>query len=322
MSGAVLPTLLALHVGVAVPATRVQERQPFCDFGAHSAALQNVAVQADPVFRQPGPSAKQALAAQRKRLLEGLPAPDLAALFAGPDGPALVRLALQERDPRTLEAVLSAAQPVARRHPRLAALALDHVLSPHVEVATAAVGLAFATGCDAPSLYALDGLAHPDERVQRAVLAHLAILLQNHRDIGLASRLCRWLEEGKAPVTSRVLALRLLASVGWMPAEPTLQGLSQSTEPAVAAEALVAWAVVAPDRARASAVKWLTDRRPVKRAAALRALAQAAPEEPTTAVAIARLAHDRHAGADPLAAATTVAEVAQQALAYIALERR
>lgn len=310
-------------VGTGVLASARTQRLPWCDFGSHARQFAALPPASDPVFRQPSDAAKAKFGQVRKELMLGTTTPALAiqqwrALFAQADGPALARLGVQDADARVAAAVLEAARTVVAMHPRVFALAADRFRHPDPAVAIAAVHMAFATGCDAPALYALDGLHHPDATVQLATVEAVAEAARTRLDIGLADKVAAWLDAGEGQPQARRTALRMLGRIGWLPATATLQKLTRSAQPDEAAEALVALAVVAPTEAAPLLEAWLRDKAPVKRGAAARAVAQVLAMDVAKAQRLLHpLLSDRAAGADPLAPKTTVAEVARQALAWV-----
>jgi HEAT repeat protein len=207
-------------------------------------------------------------------------------------------------------------------NPRLAAMMLEHLKHPDPAVARAAVRLVFATGCDAPVQYGMDALRHADESVQLTVLQEVGTAMRHRTDIGLPDKVMAWLEAGEGKPRARLAALRMLAELGWLPATPGLERLARGPQPDESAEALAALAVVAPTRAAKLMTAWLSDRQPVRRAAAARAVVEVMALEPArAAAALQPLLADGARGADPLQPATTVGEVARRALAWVRVEK-
>jgi hypothetical protein len=305
---------------------QVTARQPWCDFGAHARQFAALAPAADPVFRQPSESDKARFGQVRKAVMLGTldrsaALPQLRALFAEFDGPALARLGVQDADAKVAALVLEAARAVVAVHPRIFALAADRFHHPDPAVALAAVHMAFATGCDAPALYALDGLHHPDVTVQLATLAEVAQASRTRLDIGLADKVAAWLDAGQGLAEARLSGLRMLGELGWLPATATLDRLTRGVKTTEAAEAFAALAVVAPTEVTPRLEAWLHDKAPVKRAAAARAVAQVLAMEPARVQRLLQpLLNDRALGADALAPRSTVAEVASRALARVRME--
>lgn len=291
------------------------ERELWCNFGAHAQQMASVPATADPVFRTPTPQAKARLGEARKPLLgkaNATPAQraTLAALFAGPEGPTLARLALSDADPGMLATSLDAARPIAMVHPRLAGFVTPLAVHADPRVAEAAVHFLFATGCDTPALFALDALRHPSETVQLAVVAEVQTSLRTRRDLGLAGRLLGWVTEGKASPTARAEAIRKVGEVGWLPATQEFRGLTKDASGLVSGEALVALAAVAPGEAEPLLPAWLSSRDPVRRAAGVRAAANALASRPER---LAKLL-------EPLRRDPQVSALVAQALAYARLE--
>jgi hypothetical protein len=291
------------------------DRQLWCDFGAHAQQMASIAAAADPVFRTPTPLAKARLGEARKPLLgkaNATPAQraTLTSLFAGPEGPTLARMAFSDAKPGMLATSLEAARPIASAHPRLAGFVTPLALHPDPRVAEAAVRFLFATGCDTPALYALDALRHPSEAVQLAVVAEVQASLRTRRDLGLAGRLLGWVKEGKASPTARAEAIRKVGEIGWLPATPEFRALTKDSSALVAGEALVALAAVAPGEAEPLLSIWLSSRESVRRAAGVRAAANALASRPERMATLL----------EPLRRDPQVAALVAQALAYARVE--
>lgn len=315
-------------VGLRVPLLR-ENLLPWCDFAANAQAMANVPMEQDPLFRSPDAAAKAKLGQLRKILMNGSDGEraqaeaDLRTLFAQPIGPSLARVAAQDADPHVQAAALRAARFLAAKHPRLFGYATAATKNADAAVAQAAVVGLMATQCDAGALYALDGLQHPSEIVQMATLELLATQAIERRDLGLYGKLAQWLESRAGQPNSRRIAVRLLGHIGWLPATEALRRLLTDADSQVAAEALVGLATVAPDDVLATIKLWLRDKLPVKRAAAVVAIAQALAVQQMTALDLLKpMLNDRAPVAGlPQDSPTTVAELAQKAIVYIRLER-
>lgn len=302
---------------------------PWCDFAANAQAMANVPLQEDGLFRTPDPNAKAKLGQLRKILMNGSEGErrdaeaQLAALFAQPAGASLARLAAQDADAHVQAAALRAAKFLAAKHPRLYGYATAATQNADAAVAQAALIGLMATQCDAGALYALDGLQHPTEIVQMTAIELLATAAIARRDLGLYGKLAQWLETRAGSPNSRRMATRLLGHIGWLPATETLRRLLSDADNQVAAEALVALATVAPDDVMATIKLWLRDKLPVKRAAAVQAIAQALAMQQMTALDLLKpLLNDRAPVPGlPQDPPTTVAELAKKAIAYVRLER-
>lgn len=319
-----------LQVGLGVPIRSSQgapaQRQPWCDFGNQAKVFLATPPSADPVFRTPTELVKAKLGVVRKTLMLGKLEPaaaviQLRALFGLSEGASLARLAVMDPDPKMAAAALDAAQSIAPQHPRLFALAAEKFAHPDPAVAEAAVRLAFSTGCDIPALYALDGLRHPDARVQRATVALVRDAARWRTDIGLVVKLTDWLESGEGAPQARLAAIRALGELAWLPATGVLNRLVRTGKLNEAAEAFVALSAVSPSAVAGQVEAWLRDKAAVKRAAGARAVAQAlALDQRKVEKWLAMLLADPATGADPLAPTTTVGQVAKQALAYVRME--
>ncbi len=321
---------VSLQVGLRTPMrsspTAPASRLPWCDFGNQAKVFIATPPSADPVFRNPTDLTKAKLGVLRKNLMLGTldrhaAVVQLRTLFALPDGPSLARLAVMDADPKWAVAALDAAQSIAPQHPRLFALVTEKFAHPDAAVAEAAIRLAFSTACDVPALYALDGLHHPDARVQAATVALLAEAARRRTDLGLVGKLLEWLESGDGAAQARLAAIRALGELAWLPATGVLDRLARTGKPNEAAEAFVALAAVSPWTVTGRLETWLRDKAPVKRAAGARAAAQAlALEQAKVEKWLTALLEDRATGADPLAPATTVGQVAQKAMRYVRME--
>ncbi len=275
---------------------------------------------ADPVFRPPTPEAKAQLGRTRKAIFSGDPGgpAQLQALFDGPEGPALARLALQDRDPRMQIAAATAATSLAKAHPRLFAFlpGLNRSTPPRLALAT--LQLNFATGCDTPMLFGMDALDHPSAEVVELAIRLSVAQTQQIRSPALADRVAAWLERRSGPARLRILAVRLLADLGAVHLTGLMARLSKDGDPLVTGEARVGWARLAPEDAGKQAEAWSQDRRPCSQMAALRATAEIGAANPWPLIPAVRLAARSPAVcADPLTGtALKVSDVAQQVLAY------
>ncbi|MSP93438.1 MAG: hypothetical protein EXR79_16865 [Myxococcales bacterium] len=138
---------------------------------------------------------------------------------------------------------------LAHAHPRIASFAVPHLAHPDASVAIAAVTLLFGTRCDTAALYALDALRHPQPAVARATVAGLRPLLALRPDVGVARRLVRWVEDRAVPRThaeARAAAVALLGEAGWLGEAEAVGRLRKDRDPAVAAAAVRALAVLQP----------------------------------------------------------------------------
>lgn len=274
----------------------------------------------DPVFRPPSPEAKAQLGRTRKAILTGDPTGDaqLQALVSGPQGPSLARLALQDRDPRMQLAAAKAATGLAKAHPRLFAFLPTLDRNTPSNLALALVRLDFATACDTPVLYALDALDHPSAEVVELAVRLVAAQAQHIRSPAPVDRVAAWLERRSGPPKQRLLAVRLLADLGLVHLSGLMGRLSRDPDAAVAGEARVGWARLAPVDASKSAATWWQDRRPCAQLATLRAVALLGAAEPAVHLASVQSATQNSAiCGDPLTGLPRkVSEVAQQVLDY------
>lgn len=310
----------AVGAGVVV-GVHPQPRAGLCDFAAQAAKLQAQPMDQDPVFRPPSPQAKGALGVVRKRLMQGEAAAqeDLRTLLAGPEGATLARLAIQDGDPKVQLAAVRAATPQAQNHPRLFAFLPTLDTKTAAELALAIVDFDFATGCDAPVLFALDGLGHPAASVVQALIDKVGALAATHRDAAPVDRLVAWLmrREGSAPLRAR--AVRVLGQRGLLNLATTWQKLAGDSAPEVAGEAWSAWARVAPGQVQvALAAGGLADPRPLLQWGALRAAADACALDPARCEKLVRpLLASKAQLADPVTGSSVrIGAVAAQVLAY------
>jgi len=237
-----------------------------------AAELQRVPLAQDAVFRPPTVLGKAELGRLRKQpppgqALEGA----LDGLFGQPDGPALARLAVQDKDPRVAVAAVRAAAVLAERHPRLYAFLPTLDARTSVELAQAIVQFDFATGCDTPVHFALDALHHPDARVV-AMAAHGALDLAEATTASAPlNRTVQWLADAKGSPALRVAIARRLGNAGFVQLLPLWQRLAADRDLAVAAEAQVAAARLSPAAARGWVKAAMADRSPWRQITALRA---------------------------------------------------
>ena len=282
-----LSWLPAATTGVRLPALqrdvtdRGVARRRWCDFGRHAQRLAKVPPALDPVFRKPSSETRRALQEIRDSLAnpDDYTAPQqaearLRALVATAEGPPLLRVLLQDPQPRLQLLALRLGAAVVAAHPRLAAFATPYLNVADPERAAAAVELHVRSGCDTAALYALDGFRHPSEAVQLTTLRLVWEVSQSHENLRLADRISQFLVQGHGTPRSRVAALRVLGRLGWLSAGTDVEPLLRDRQPAVAAEALVTLAIVQPGRAERVLLKWLRDPTALKRAAAVRAFAQ------------------------------------------------
>ncbi len=303
----------SLTVGVRVTLEdAAQPRKTWRDFGEHARSLSGLAMAKDPVFHTPSAQSK-ALYGQVIKRVEAPPSAavvqSLKDLFSQePDGPALARIAATDKDSRVVATALQAMTPdVVALHPRVLALAVTRGMvqpdqaAPDPALAVALIHADFACHCDAMALYGLDGLQHPEARVQAAAVSEALNALRHQADIGIGQKLLDWLSESTGNSMVRLQAVRGLGEVGWLPATVVLERLARGPNKPEAAEALVALAAVAPTLAEPLARPWLRDPAPVRRAAAVRALAQCLAMQPEAAwELLAPLASDGGRGVDPL----------------------
>lgn len=226
---------------------QVPEFQQLCDFAVVASKLQTLPVADDPVFRPPSPQAKAELGRVRKAVLGGnVGDAALQALFAGPEGPTLARMALQDRDPRVQLTAVRQAAILAEKHPRLFGFLPTLDAKTQVDLAEALVRFDFATHCDTPVLFALDGLRHPDPTIVGLVVHQTLALAAHLRHPAPLNRLVDWLVTPAGHPRLRAATLRSLGEAGYLHLVPALQLLRNSTQRMVANEALVALAVSAP----------------------------------------------------------------------------
>ncbi|MBI5611034.1 MAG: hypothetical protein HY902_19335 [Deltaproteobacteria bacterium] len=259
-----------------------QTRQKLCDFAVQASRAQALPMDQDPVFRAPPAEAKAALGVLRKDLMAGQPEVvaaaerQLAELLHGPHGPTLARLAMLDRTPAVQLAGIRAALPLASQHPRLFAFlpTLDAKTPP--ALARAVVAFNFATHCDAPVLFSLDGLEHPDPAVVADLIDRTAALAGHLRDAAPIDRLVAWLMRRQGPPVLRARAVRALGHLGLVKLSNVWQQLAGDASPEVAAEAWPAWAQVAPGAAQVGlSAGGFADSRPLLSWGALRAAADA-----------------------------------------------
>ncbi len=304
------------------PNRPVQPR-PLCDFARMAAALQSLPLAQDAVFRAPAPAAKAELGRLRKRALAGADvADDLRALFEQRDGPALARLALQDKDTRVALLAVHAAIGLAERHPRLHAFVPTLDARTAVDLALALVRFNFATWCDTPVLFALDALHHPDSRVVAAA-AHQAVDLADQTTASAPlNRVVHWLASGTGQPALRVAIARRLGNAGYLHLLPLWQKLAADRDPAVVAEAQVAAARLSPADARAWVASALADRVPWRQVTALRAAVLAYAFDPAAVAApLQKLCESRATWRDPAdGAPVQVASVCKRARAILAAQ--
>lgn len=323
--------------GVRLPALtrettdRALVRKPWCDFGKHAQRYSKGGNGADAVFRRPSAEARATLNEIRESILNPTDYASPAAaearfgqLAQTVDGPALIRLTIQDADPRIERMALRASKLVVALQPRLAAFATGYLTSADPELAIAAVDMHFASGCDTAAQYALDGFRHPLESVQLATLRAVYEFSRNHENLRLADRILQFIAEGKGTPRARFVALRLFGHLGLESTAVPIEALLTDKQDAVAAESLATLAIVSPGLAEKYLKKWLKDKSPLKRAGAMRAIAQVYASRREVAEPLLRpLLNDTTPLPDAfgLAAAPgkTLGEVARAALAYIVL---
>ena len=270
---------------LAQPTDRALVRKPWCDFGRHAQRRAAGAVGTDPIFRRPSAEAKQALAAIREELLN--PADfrvreaaetKLATLLATDDGPAIYKGLAQDQSVYMQTIAARGAKAQVRAHPRLAAFATGLLAAADPALALAVVELHLNAICDTPVQYGVDGFKHPDERVQLATLREVYRISREMENLRLPDRVLAWMLEGRGSARARVVALRMTNALGWQSAWTAVLALSADKNEHVAAEAFVVACSLQPGWANTRVPKWLKDKSPVKRAAAIRGFVAAFPD--------------------------------------------
>ncbi len=300
-------------------------REKLCDFAVHASRAQALPMDQDPVFHAPPAEVKAALGVLRKDLMAGDPAVvaaaerQLAQLLQGPHGATLARLAMLDRTPMVQLAGIRAALPLAAQHPRLFAFlpTMDAKMAP--PLAQAVVAFDFATRCDAPVLFSLDGLDHPDPGVVANLIDRTVALAGQMRDAPPVDRLVAWVLRRQGPAGLRARAVRGLGQLGLVKLTTVWQQLAGDASPEVAAEAWPAWAQVAPADAQVGLnAGGFTDSRPLLAWGALRAAADACALVPDRCDRPVRgFLSSKVAVVDPISGAKVqLAQVAQQTLQY------
>ena len=306
-------------------------RKPWCDFGKHAKRYSPGTPGPDVVFRRPSEEARTALHEIHEAIVDptNYAAPAAAeARFAKwvqtIDGPALIRLTVQDPDPRMQLLSLKASRLIVARQPRLAAFATAYLSSADPALATAALEMHFASGCDTAAQYALDGFRHPDETVQLATLHAVYDASRSHENLRLGDRIAELMSQGRGTARARVVALRLFGRLGLESVAAYVEPLLKDKQDAVAAEALATLAILQPSIAEKYATKWLKDKSPLKRAGALRALAQIYAGRRDLAEPLLRpMLNDKTPVPDAfglaMAPGGTLGDVAQAALNYVVM---
>ncbi|MCO4761973.1 MAG: hypothetical protein KC502_10745 [Myxococcales bacterium] len=197
---------------------------------------------------------------------------EIQALFRGPHGPALARLALLHNGEKARIAALQAATELIGRHPRLAGFVAGDLTSPNTQLAQAAVRMSLAARCDTPALYAMTGLEHVRPAVRRVTIRGVLLTAGQFGDRGLMQILAKHIETTEKKPSLRALFARGVGLLGWAPAEPTLRQLLRDKAPVVRAEATVALARIT-GVAPPTVLRLAKGRSAVGRLAAIRALA-------------------------------------------------
>ena len=314
------------------PTDRALLRKPWCSFGHHAQRFATGGPSADVVFRRPSQVARAALNEIRENITnpdnyKSRPAAEARfnELVRTVDGPALVRITLQDTDARIQLMALKATTAIVALQPRLAAFATGYLGVKDPQLAGAAVELHFASDCDTAVIYALDGFRHPDEGVQLTTLRLVLKASQDHENLRLADRIAALVAQGVGTPRARVVALRILGQLGTLATANQVEGLLKDKDDRVAAEALATLAVLQPESAAKLLTKWLKDKSPLKRAGALRAFAQVHGTRRDLAENVIRpLTRETTPLPDTLGVGVgpgkTIGEVARAALAYMEME--
>lgn len=323
---------LRLPALAAQPTDRALVRKPWCNFGRHAQRWAKGSTTPDVVFRRPSTEARAALQEIHEAVLNptDYTSRDAAEarfqkLVQTVDGPALIRITLQDTDTRMQLMSLRAAKLIVARQPRLAAFATGYLGSPEPELAIAATEMHFASGCDTAVLYALDSFRHPDENVQLALLHLILQASQERENLRLAERIGSFIAEGKGTPRTRVIALRLLGRLGVEAATTDVERMLNDKQDAVAAEALATLAILQPGAVEKRIGKWWKDKSPHKRAAAMRAFAQVYPTRLDLAEKQLRpMVNDTTPLPDAFGVAMgpgkTLGDLARAALSYVQME--
>ena len=238
-----------------------------------------------------------------------------------PEGAALARLALTDTDAKVFLPALRQARVVAAVEPRIIGFASQHLKNKDPNVVLAAATLIFAAGCDSPLDYAMDALEQDNPVIQSGLLQLAFRGALDHVEAPILTRVIDWLDAGGGTVQTRVLALRMLGSLGWWASADTLRRLTGDPDPAVSGEALASLAVVVGQVPEDKAKAFLADPSPLRRAGAIRAIAQGEAMRPDRIKALVEpLLSDKAPVADPLFPGQkkppSVGELAQRALDY------
>lgn len=249
----------------------------------------------------------------------------LRALIAGAEGPSIARLALQHRAAAVRQVAAEATEAIVGRHPRLSSFAMGTLSSGPPALAIASMRVLLAAGCDTPALYAMDALSHPERQVREAAIEAAFRVSERRADSGLLAQVFEHALTEESDVRLRALVARGIGEVGWLPGTATLERLLEDPDPAVRGEAMVAHAAVAHATDRTRIARALADKRPIIRAAAVRAAALAFAMMPEQGRALlSPLLGQRAAVRDPLGVSppTTIGALARRALDYQNLASR
>ncbi len=256
-------------------------RKPWCDFGRHAQRAGKGTNAADVVFRRPSAQSRTALNAIREAIQNpddykatGAAQARFEQLAQTIDGPGLLRITFQDTDARVQLMTLKATRLVVARQPRLVAFATAYLGATDPQMAIAAMEAHFASGCDTAAQYGLDGFRHPDEGVQLATLKQVFEVTRQRENLRLIDRIADLVAQGVGTPRARVIALRLVGRLDDEAASAAVESLLKDKNDAVAAEAFATLAILQPGLAEKRLGKWLKDKSPLKRAAALRAFAQ------------------------------------------------
>lgn len=303
-------------------------RRRWCDLGAHAHAAQPAPFAIDPIFHRPPEVLRGRMAVAIKQVelsragsdAERTATQRIITLMAGPEGPALARMALMQRGNRGRIAALRGALVLVAAHPRLAGFVANDLHAKEPARARAAVELSFAARCDTPGLYAMDGLDHASPNVREAVILGALRTAQTLDDRDLMGILAAHITKKEPTPRLRALYARGVGQAGWAPSTDAVRRLLADKSPIVRAEAAVALTRLtgAPPP---EVQRLIAARAPASRISAIRALAAAHPA-PSVVTALRGMLRDKRRATDPLATGRaevhpwTVSDAAAEALAW------